>query len=192
MVAASKIDLESPLFLPRYSFAEADRVAGVTPGTAKRWLTGYRYQSSDGSPRFSAPVTEWERPDGSVSFADLVEIAAINRLKALGLSLPKIRKIVDECQEMLKAERPLITQRFRVGGRYVFVEQDGNLVGLLGVKRKQAWDTLLDFLETVEYDGSFVSRWWPLGKKVPVVVDPAYGFGQPVIAGTGLRTEIVA
>ena len=57
----------------------------------------------------------------------------------------------------------------------------------------QAWDEVLDpFLNTVEYEGEIVRRWWPLGKDVAVLVDPDYGFGLPVIEGTGVRTEIIA
>ena len=31
------------LMRPLYGFAEADRLAGVTRGTSRRWLKGYRY-----------------------------------------------------------------------------------------------------------------------------------------------------
>ena len=192
MGTAPPIDPNSRLFTPRYAYAEADRIAGVSRGTAKRWLAGYTYHVSDGSRRFSGPVTQWERPNGGVSFADLVEIAAINRWKDLRYSLRNIREIVDECQEIFEVERPLITLRFKANGRYAFVERkDGNLVGLLGAKRQRAWDEILNFLETVEYEGDFVTKWWPLGKDTPVIVDPDYGFGLPVIDGIGLRTEIV-
>lgn len=190
-MVAAPIDRDSRLFRPRYSYAEADRIAGVTRGTTKRWLKGYPYRDSRGSQRFSGPVTERGRPEGDVSFADLVEIAAINRWKELGRSLPNIREIVRECQEIFDVEQPLITMRFKVGGQHAFVEAEGKLVGLLGNKRQLAWEKIFAFLETVEYEGDFAAKWWPLGKDTPVVVDPDYGFGLPVIDGVGLRTEIV-
>ncbi len=57
----------------------------------------------------------------------------------------------------------------------------------------QAWEEVLDpFLDTVEYENELVRRWWPLGKTEPIVVDPDYGFGLPVIEGSAVRTEIVA
>ena len=31
-----------------------------------------------------------------------------------------------------------------------------------------------------------------MGKHIPIVIDPDYGFGLPVIQGTGIRTEIIA
>lgn len=191
-MVTAPIDPSSGLFRTRYSHAEADRIAGVSRGTTKRWLAGYTFRASDGSQRFSGPVTEWPRHDEGVSFADLVEVAAINRWKNLRWSLRNIREIVDQCQKILEVQRPLITQRFKANGSYAFVEtDDGKLVGLLGAHRQQAWEEIFNFLETIEYAGGFAARWWPLGKDTPVLVDPDYGFGLPVIDGFGLRTEIV-
>ena len=57
----------------------------------------------------------------------------------------------------------------------------------------QAWEEVLDpFLEDVEYENELVRRWWPMSKRVGVVIDPEYGFGLPVVEGTGIRTEIIA
>lgn len=64
----------------------------------------------------------------------------------------------------------------------------------VGLRRgMQAWDEVLDpFLDTLDYEEELARRWWPRGKSEPVVVDPDYGFGLPVVAGTGVRTEIIA
>lgn len=180
---------------PIYSFAEADRLAQSTSGTAKRWLTGYKYRSSDGEVVKLPPVTTGTgRDEGAVSFVDLVETVAISGLKEFGYSLPRIREIVAECQELFGSQYPLAAHVFSTDGNEFFVKQPGDrLVGLLGRKREQAWNEVLDpFLVTLDYQGELASRWWPLGKDVPVVIDPGYGFGLPVIAGTSIRTEIVA
>jgi uncharacterized protein (DUF433 family) len=56
-----------------------------------------------------------------------------------------------------------------------------------------AWDAILDpFLARFDYQNDLARRWWPLGKDELVMVDPEYGFGSPVIVGSGLRTELVA
>ena len=198
MVTASKIDPKSPVFVPRYSYAEAERLAGVSRGTAKRWLRGYRYRGPDGEPRFRAPAIPGQRQDdadGHVSFADLVEIAAVHHFRRRRWSLGTIRMIVEECQAMSGVERPLITRRFKLEAPAVFLHEIGDFAHLSGPQRKQAWDTIRAFLDTLDYEGDFVSTWWPCGKNVPVAVDPDYGFGLPVVAcsglRTGLRTEIV-
>lgn len=72
---------------------------------------------------------------------------------------------------------------------------DGRLLEVLGGHQgMQAWDEVLDpFLKNLDYHNEFARRWWPLGKEDKrVVIDPDYGFGLPVITGSGVRTETIA
>ena len=129
-----------------------------------------------------------------MSFFDLVEIAAIGQLKGVGWSLRAIRAAVKTCQEMFDLPRPLVTERFKTDGSDFFVQWLGALVevGIGRRKGERAWDEVLGpFLKTVDYEGDYVRRWWPIGHDRHVVIDPDYGFGLPVIAGSGVRTEIV-
>lgn len=72
---------------------------------------------------------------------------------------------------------------------------DGQLLEVLGGQQgAHAWDQILDqFLKDLEYQNELARRWWPLGEEDKrVVVDPDYGFGLPVIMGSGVRTETIA
>jgi uncharacterized protein (DUF433 family) len=179
---------------PRYSFAEADRIARLTPGTSSRWLKGYPYWYSPEERRKSPPVTPGDGARDAVSFVDLMEVATIGKLRHRGFSLKRIRQINAYCRLALRAPRPLVTEKFRVAGQDIFVDDDfGILVNVGREAGMRAWEEVLEpFLEDVEYEKEIVRRWWPLGKSVGVVVDPDYGFGLPVIEGTGVRTEIIA
>ncbi len=179
---------------PRYSFREADRIARVTRGTSSRWLKGYEYWYSFEERRMSPPVTPGQDSKEAVSFVDLMEVAAIGRLRVKGFSLRRIRQINEYCMLALRKERPLVTETFRVKGQDVFIYASQGVLLNVGYEAgMQAWEEVLDpFLETVEYENELVRRWWPLGRDVGVLVDPDYGFGLPVIAGTGIRTEIIA
>jgi uncharacterized protein (DUF433 family) len=179
---------------PRYSFAEADRIARVTRGTSSRWLKGYEYWYSVEERRMSPPVTPGQDSKDAVSFVDLMEVAAIGRLREKGFSLRRIRQINEYCMLALRSERPLVTETFRVKGQDIFIHASQGVLLNVGYEAgMQAWEEVLDpFLETVEYENELVRRWWPLGREVGVLVDPDYGFGLPVIAGTGVRTEIIA
>ena len=191
---AHAVDVPEHLVAPRYGYAEADRLAGVSPGTSRRWSAGYSYHSRDGERVSKPPVGKTTAQSvAAVSFADLVEVAAIRGLRDLGFSLPQIREVVRGCQDVFESERPLLSHRFKVGGRDAFVEEPGGvLVSVLEGRRKTAWDKVLSpFLETVEYDGEWAFRWWPRGRSTQVVVDPRFGFGLPVAADTGVRTEVL-
>jgi uncharacterized protein (DUF433 family) len=178
---------------PLYSFAEADRIAKVTSNTSRRWLKGYSFWY-EGERRTMPPVTWTPEPKEAVSFVDLMEVAMIDKLRKKDFSFKQIRKINVTARFYLKTPRPLVTERFRVMGREIFVDEGFGI--LLNVGRgagMQAWDEVLDpFLHTVEYEGEIVRRWWPLGKGAEVLVDPDFGFGLPVVEGVGVRTEIIA
>lgn len=180
---------------PMYNYTEADRIAGVSRGTSRRWTRGYSHQSN-GAHVHAAPVTPGiARPgEPGVSFFDLIEVAAIGGLKEVGWSLPAIRRAVESCQAMFDLPRPLVTEKFKTDGRDFFVQQGDVLieVGIGRRKGEQAWDEVLaPFLDTVAYEGEFVRRWWPIGRDRRVVVDPDYGFGLPVVTGSGVQTEVL-
>lgn len=177
---------------PRYSYGEADRLAGVSRGTSRRWLSGYSYRDADGQSVDLPPIMPGGSAAGAVSFLDVVEIVAVGGLKKAGISTRAIRQIVRNCQEILDVPRPLTTLRFKVGGRDVFVDRGDVLMEVGRRKRMQAWNEVLaPFLANLDYTHDIASRWWPLGRDVPIVVDPDYGHGLPVVAGSGVRTEII-
>jgi uncharacterized protein (DUF433 family) len=178
---------------PLYSFAEADRIARVTPNTSRRWLKGYSFWYED-ERREMPPVTPTAETMEAVSFVDLMEVATIDKLRKKGFSFRQIRKINATAHFYLQTPRPLVTETFKDKGRDIFVDAGFGILVNVGYEAgMQAWDEVLDpFLDTVEYEDKIVRRWWPLGKDVSVLVDPDYGFGLPVVEGIGVRTEIIA
>lgn len=182
---------------PLYSYAESDRLAGVSRSTSRRWVKGYGYWNERGKRVAQPPITAGPNatPEEGVSFFDLVGIKAIDGLRKLGFGTRTIRKVVHYCQEELGVDYPLSTETFKADRRRIYMEAgDGLLLEVLGGQRgAQAWDAVLDpFLDKLDYQNDFARRWWPLGKEDVVVVDPVYGFGSPVIWGSGVRTELVA
>lgn len=176
-----------------YSYAEADRLAGVSRGTSKRWLEGYRYRRG-GLPASSPPVSDagGQHETGAVSFLDLVEVVIVSGLRRW-FSPQAIRQIVADCEQVLGTRYPLANHQFETDGREIYVRRDEVLVGLLRRKWETAWRELLHpFLEQLDYRDEFAARWYPLGRSVDVVIDPEYGFGLPVVRGVGIRTEIIA
>src|SRR5829696_1769769 len=78
MVNSLEHDFER-LTRPLYTYAEADRLAGVPRGTSNRWVKGYQYRNELGEriaqPSITAGPTDRTQP--GVSFFDLVGIKAI-------------------------------------------------------------------------------------------------------------------
>jgi uncharacterized protein (DUF433 family) len=177
---------------PRYTYAEADHLAGVSRGTARRWLVDYQHPGTEFSRVRRSPVTTGREMDGVVSFLDLVEVAAIGGLKQIGLSMPQIRFIVIECQKRLGVPRPLTNIRFKTTGSDIFLGTRTIFSELSHRKLQEAWTEVLQpFLQNLDYEEEVARRWWPFGHDGGVFLDPDYAFGLPVIAGSGVRTEIV-
>lgn len=182
---------------PLYSYAEADRLAGVSPRTSSRWVKGYRYLNERGErvaqPSMTTSLTT--EPEQGVSFLDLVSIKAIDGLRKRNFSTRAIRQVVQYCQDDLGMAYPLATQEFETERRRIYMHAgDGRLLEVLGGQQgAQAWDRILEpFLKDLDYHNELARRWYPLGKDEPVVVDPDYGFGLPVVVGSGVRTESIA
>ena len=189
----SQRTVPSALTLPIYSYAESDYLAKVTRGTSARWLKGYKYRARDGGVIEHPPVSPLDSDQPGVAFVDLVEVVVINALRDKGFSLGKVRQIVTDCEELFGTPYPIASREFETDGREIYVRRANTLVGLLSNKWKVAWrDLLHPFLKQIDYREGFAARWWPMGHDAQIVVDPEYGFGLPVIAGTGYRTEIIA
>lgn len=167
-----------------YTLSDLDRLASVSRGTAKHWLVGF-----DRYPLGEHPSS---RPLNVASFLDLVEIIAIGKLKQQGFSLHVIRQIVDYTRGLLKVDRPLVSAQFRVGGREIFVEVEDRLVEVGRRRGQTAWnDVLAPFLEDLDYTLDWASTWWPRGHGGHIQVSPSFGYGFPVVANHGIRTEII-
>ncbi len=81
------------------------------------------------------------------------------------------------------------------GGIYALLEEtEGEtvLVELSGAGQIAMRETLAMYLEQLDFDlDGFAARWHPLGKDLPVVVDPHLIFGAPVVKGTRIPTLIL-
>jgi uncharacterized protein (DUF433 family)/DNA-binding transcriptional MerR regulator len=181
------------------NFHKEDAPAGrpVSPRTISRWLRGYVFRLRD-EVRESPPL--W-RPDFAndddvveVSFRDLVELKFVKAFRDAGLSLPAIRQCLERAAEEVNDPRPFSTRRFRTDGRTIFLEitqdaQEGELIDLRG--RQRVFRTIVEpSLRDLEFDADVVARWFPLGPKRSVVIDPARAFGRPSAAS--VPTQVLA
>ncbi len=43
----------------------------------------------------------------------------------------------------------------------------------------------------IDYERNLAARWYPVGKTVPIVVDPLYSSGLPTIIGRGVTIQTI-
>ncbi len=44
----------------------------------------------------------------------------------------------------------------------------------------------------IDFDKNQAERWWPLGRRKQVVIDPKRSFGQPIVNEGGVPTVVLA
>jgi uncharacterized protein (DUF433 family) len=181
---------------PRYTFAEAGRMTGRQAATLRRWALGHD-RVYRGETRHDPPVIRVDGdPHGAeppLSFLNLIELRFLASWRE-SVSLPAIRAAIDYSASHLGADRPLLELEFKRHGRELFVEYERQL---LSPNRggQLAWpeaaDLLLDSLDYDEAENA-AYRWWPLGRKQPVLLDLNVNAGRPTTEQTGVRTVAIA
>jgi uncharacterized protein (DUF433 family) len=172
--------------------------SSLTSRTLSRWLQGYNIKS-DGDIRYSPPLWEldYANDDGlELSFRDLIELKFVKAFRDIGLSLPAIRKCLLRAADIVGDARPFSTQKFRSDGKTIFLDitnsvDEGQLVDL---KRRQNVfrSVVAPIFHNIEFDAKTAVRWFPLGMKRSIVVDPARSFGQPILMESGVPAEVIA
>ena len=176
-----------------YSYADVDRLNGLSPGTGKRWLEGHVRVGV-----FYEPVLRPE-PTGAnaVTWGEMVEARLLAEFRGR-VSLQRLRPAVVRLREEF-GNHPLAhaSPFLNVEGREL-VRQVQNEVSLdpqlqLVVVRND--QLMLDlrtqrFRDAVNYEDGVVVYLRPTGRTPEVLMDPQRSFGQPSVRG--VRTDVLA
>ena len=182
-----------------YGVTEAARLTRVPSSCIRRWLRGYSYQSA-GTRHTSAPVFTSELPiidtEMALSFLDLIEVKIVNSLRLQKFNWKLIRAAEQHARDIFQVDHPFATKRFKTDGRRIFAE----------LKKKHGERPLVDLadnqltfrsmvephLKDIDFDGGQQAlRWWPLGARHSVLLDPQRSFGQPIVR-EGVPTSVLA
>ena len=135
-----------------------------------------------------------------LSFSNLIEAFVLASMRRVhGVSMQKVRKAVRFVGKDLGFSRPLIHGSFRTDGVNLFVQHANRLLDVSAKGQAVLREVLEESLERIDWEGDFAARLYPWVREgelktqpKTIVVDPRRGFGQPVIAGTGIEARVVA
>ena len=92
---------------------------------------------------------------------------------------------------------PFAIRKMFTDGKSIFAEisqkeNDSSLLDLIN-KQFQLGKIIEPLLyKCIDFDnGDYVERWWPLGKKGNIVLDPARNMGQPILNKYNVKTELI-
>jgi len=164
---------------PAYTLREATRLTGIGFGTLHAWTHG-------DNPIIRLEGDHW-------SFTNLVEAHTLRALrKTHALRLNAVRKAVRFVETESGDRHPLASKRFKTDGVSLFVERFGKLINASLQGQLEMREMIEARLKQVEYgrDGR-ATRLYLDGDRKLIVIDPAIGFGRPVIKGTRVPVDMI-
>jgi len=203
---AANLNESNLLSVGIYTPAEAAKLLGLPRARLQRWIKGYKYRLPKGADlpylRKEPVVPPTLRPIKgytALTFLDLIELLFVKAFSGRGVSLQYIRRAAIEASQIFQTNHPFAFRRLYTDGKYIFVQlQEINgresLLELVRGGQYVFHKIIREYLDQVEFDTTteIAIRWWPLGRKHPIVVDPKISFGAPIIDPVGVPTAAVA
>jgi uncharacterized protein (DUF433 family) len=185
---------------PMYTSAMAARLTKLSATRVRRWLKGYRfsYEARGGETRRVQMRPVVERPvekDSYASFLDLIDILFVKQFVDHGVSLQRVRKALEEAQELLGGYH-FAQRTFFTSGKSIYLQIRDEADALLELLSGGQWviapfvkelATQVDFHDT----SGLAERWYPMGRNGLIVLDPRVSFGTPTIVDRGVETANV-
>jgi uncharacterized protein (DUF433 family) len=189
-----------PRELPAYTLADAGRYLHVPAATLSTWFKGRNYPRKRGGPGESKRLITPADPSGArISFFNVVETHVLRALRTEhGIPLHAVRAALDYAETELGIEHVLLSDSLLTGRGEVFLEQYGRLISLSRSGQLAMRQMLEIYLKRVQRDDRHIPvRLFPFLRQEPtssseaVVIDPKVSFGQPIVAGSGIRTSMI-
>lgn len=187
---------------PMYTISEAARLARVAPVTVRRWLHGYAPDPRH--PQWLSPPVFGPKDStiSLVSFLQLVEIVVASDFRKVShLKLDVIREAHANLRVEKGIEYPFAHEALESLGDHVvrWLKGEGRAqavdlpeqFSLPGLVEQRAHDVVQRRLSELDFERQLAARWYPVGKEIPIVIDPLYGAGLPTIVGRGVTVGAI-
>ena len=184
-----------------YPLSQAARLVGEDPRALRRSLQGcwrkYKGERVRFEPLWETQLKHEGLPEDVIGFRDLLELRMVSAFVRHGVGRKVIRATVESASKNFGQDYPLTNQQFLTDGKCIFLQaivQSTGEPSMIDVLRKQF--VFSDIIQPslyagIEYGADGAVRWFPLGKRKTIVLDPALHFGTPVISHTGIPTDTI-
>lgn len=178
---------------PLYTYEEAAHLAHVSPQTVKNWLFGYTSKYGDVSPLFDHPAKDV----AMVSFLQFIEIVVAAKFrKAEKISFKTVRRAYDNAKKEWELEYPFAHLKLEALGGHIVrsfheVYPEDSFQTLDTPEQWTLPSLVIDTIHQFDYVPDLVARWYPIGKNVPIIVDPRFNTGFPTILGRGVTVGVI-
>jgi uncharacterized protein (DUF433 family) len=162
------------------------------------WIDGYERADVTYAP----VIREQRTGSDTVTYGEFVEAGYLREYRARSVTLQYLRPVIALLRKELGVRYPHATLKPYTSGRQLALDVQQtvgldpalNLVILGRDGTLQLTNPAQAFVEKVDFaDGGNrdAQRLYPLGRAIPIVLDPERGFGEPTLP-RGIRTETIA
>jgi uncharacterized protein (DUF433 family) len=173
--------------VPNYSSVEAALYLRLKVQDVRRWVGEGIVQS----------------PDGGISFLNLLELHILKGLrKQFGVPLQRIRHALEEYrEENCRAEysdHPFLDPRLETDGIHLFLHEGDEYLNLNRLRQRGFPQILSTYLRRIDRLASGEFHFFPfiVGEDAheprTIQISPTIAFGRPVLARTGIATDVIA
>lgn len=161
------------------------------PGNkVRRWLLEFYNQ------RLADNADGYSRGEGRgrvTNFLTLIEFYVFYLLREQQIGVSKILQAHKNMSKKLNTKYPFASYRLLVNKKNILYGIDEETWVHADKSNQIIIHKLIEtFFQKIDFsDNDLASRFWPLGKKNSIVVDPHHQFGQPVINGTNINATTV-
>lgn len=178
-----------------YTTSDVAKILNLDYSKVYRWMAAYWESELDENVQY----TFGEEGSRAINFFSLIEFYTFFKLREKGVSVNKIKKLHKRLAIEFNTLYPfaLATDIFverdkqRENKVFLFYRHLGSLLKF-DDRKQYSLDFIEEFLDKIDFDeNNLASKFYPLAGSKNIVVDPRRQFGQPIIAGTNLKTHTV-
>lgn len=177
---------DDPLLTPR----DAARHLQIPPATMYYWL----HEEANGTPLVHR-VTPEKRGWPSMPFVAVVEAYVLRSLRDLGLKKAVIRDAAAAVRAEFNTPYALASKRIATDGVDIFVRYADEDLARVGDNQRPVREFIADYLRYISWDAAdgfsdrLRLRQYPT--VAPVIIDPRFGWGAPVVEATKVPVDAV-
>src|SRR5690554_3170435 len=174
-----------------YTAGDISKILRIKESKVRRWLKTY-WDGKLGEvygQKYSWNISG----NRAVSFHTMVEFYIMLLFSEAGVPPMEVVKAHQQLSEMKGTAFPFakkeVLKNIRVSGKDIYLEDGENIISLNGTKQL-ALRLITNFYTNLDFDKeNLASRFWPMGKKASIIVDPTRKFGSPVLESHNIYPE---
>jgi uncharacterized protein (DUF433 family) len=177
-----------------YTLPDIGQILGIPYHKVHKWIKDYwdTILAND----FDHAYSWHDGKSRAVGFHTLIELVVFSQLNEAGIKPRDILKAHKELSNKFNTAFPFATSKV-VKNIYtdsfkIYFKEDYESIYSLDGKNQFNLKFIEDFFKNIDFgDDELAARFWPLGRKHSIVVDPQHQCGQPVINGTNISADAI-